>query len=240
MAPLPSSLALSGWPVDGSAMVAAAGRTDLAAIQTAVNALITALASGTSGQVLTSGGASAISFGAAQAMTQICDSTAGGAVASFDTNTILGGNIPSAYNHLKLVFEGRGDTAAASTTVTMRVNNDSAANYEHAVGYMTGAAVYSGNGVGGGTGAQVAGHMAAATATAGATGAFELTLAQYNSATLWRRWMGTGGSNDGANIWLETIMGSWRNAANAITRLSLTPGAGNFVAGSRFTLYGML
>jgi hypothetical protein len=56
MADLPSSLALLSI-ADGSLMVASDERNNYAAVQTAVNALITALSGGSSGQVLQSGGA---------------------------------------------------------------------------------------------------------------------------------------------------------------------------------------
>jgi hypothetical protein len=171
----------------------------------------------------------------AGAAAQIFDSTLGVAAASFDVT-----GISAAYNHLMVVLSGRGDTAAGSTGVTLRVNNDSGANYENANGYMNGASVYSGAGSGGGTSALVLGHMSAASATAGATGSCNFVISNYASPTLWRRWSGTGGADDGTNIWLETFTGSWRNAAAAINRLTLTPSAGNFAAGSRLTIYGLL
>lgn len=56
MATLPNSLALSGWPVDGSPMVAAPGRNDLTAVQTGFNGLVTILSSGVTGQMFTGNG----------------------------------------------------------------------------------------------------------------------------------------------------------------------------------------
>lgn len=65
MATLPNALALSGWPVDSSPMVAAPGRTDLASIQTAMNSLLATLGGGTAAQVLLSGGGTTVSWGGA-------------------------------------------------------------------------------------------------------------------------------------------------------------------------------
>jgi hypothetical protein len=65
MSVVPSSLALASI-VDDSEIVASDHRNNYAAIQTAVNALISALSGGSSGQVLTASDASDVQWGAAR------------------------------------------------------------------------------------------------------------------------------------------------------------------------------
>ena len=59
--PLPSSLSLTNIP-SGSQILSSTHDTNYSAVQTAFNQLLTALAAGTSGQVLTSAGPTALSF----------------------------------------------------------------------------------------------------------------------------------------------------------------------------------
>lgn len=61
MTALPSSLALTSI-ADGSQIIAAAHRNNYTSVQTAVNALISALAAGTSGQLLSSSGSTAVAY----------------------------------------------------------------------------------------------------------------------------------------------------------------------------------
>jgi hypothetical protein len=168
------------------------------------------------------------------AQTQLFDSTLGGAAASFDITPISG-----AFNHLLLLIQGRGDTAATSTTVLLKFNNDGGANYDTELVTAAGAAVATGEIVAG-TSAQIA-DITANTGPAGVFGAFALWIPNYAGATAQKNVFSTGGHKTTSltgGIFNRNYSCFWRSAA-AINRITLTPGAGNFVAGSRVTLYGL-
>jgi hypothetical protein len=170
----------------------------------------------------------------------ICDSVLGASQASFDTNTILGGNIPATYKHLRAVVTGRGDTAAVSTFVQMRFNNDSGVNYaDQEINNNSASTLLTGEDNSKTYG--VIGNIAAASATAGALGSTTVEIPDYNGTTFWKTWLAEAithlGITTGLHNWY-TFAGGWVSTA-AITRLTFFPAAGNFVAGTRFTLYGL-
>lgn len=169
----------------------------------------------------------------AGAVTMLFDSTAGGAVASFDITPIAG-----TYKHLRLVAQLRGDTAATTVGVRLRVNNDSGANYDDQ--FLAGInATASSGGANGGTSSSL-GDVPAASATAGLAGALTLEVPNYAGTTFSTTFVSTtNGFNSqaaaGRNV--EVSSGVWRTTS-AVTRLTIFPNAGNWVAGSRCTLYG--
>jgi hypothetical protein len=172
--------------------------------------------------------------GSGGAQTQISDSTLGGSAPSFDLTAI-----PATFNHLLLLIQGRGDTAATSTTVLLRFNNDSGANYDTELITGSGAAVATGEIVAG-TSAQIA-DITANTGPASVFGAFTIWIPNYAGTTAQKNAFSSGGHKTtslSGGIFNRNYSCFWRSAA-AINRITLTPGAGNFVAGSRVTLYGL-
>lgn len=161
------------------------------------------------------------------AMTQLYDNIAAGAIASWDVSSGLTG-----YNHLKIVLQARGDTANPATSINLRFNNDSGANY-------------SSNGSGGeqiGVTLIRIGACPAATGLADSAGIVEAIVPNYASTTFKKNLWSSGGRVDalsGGNVTNETEIGFWNNTA-AITRITIAAGTGNFVAGSRLTIYGLL
>lgn len=169
----------------------------------------------------------------------IADLTLGASQASFDTNTILSGNIPAVYSHLKLVLLLREDDAIVLTNALLRINNDSGASYNLSnVQGNNNAAAASQNG--GGTSHNDILSLGAS-ATASKFAATDLLFYSYASATPQKVHTGTSyadGDNTAANLMTRALGGTWR-ATSAITRLTVLPNSGNFVAGSRFSLYGI-
>lgn len=174
-------------------------------------------------------------------MELICDLTLGGSQASFDTDTILGvaASIPQVYNHLRLVYMGRSDTAATNSSTSIRFNNDSAANYDY--GALQGSSGTPSNSEGIGQTLGYAGEMAAATAVAGATGSVDILIEAYAQATFHKQAIATSIMKYGiaaGNLQQHLHGIHWRSTA-AITRIQAILSAGNFIAGSRFSLYGI-
>lgn len=171
---------------------------------------------------------------------QICDLTLGGTQATIDTNTILGGNIPATYQHLCFRVVARGDTAAADTTLLMRLNNDSTAVYDDERIIVSGTGTISGSESLAATSLRVA-NIPANTAPASVFGTCVAELNDYRSTAHHKDFVSMMGSRRGTatgTILTACSAGGWKNTA-AVTRITLLPGAGSFVTGTRFTLYGI-
>lgn len=165
----------------------------------------------------------------------IADSTLGGSAASVDFPSIIG-----TYAHLMAVVYARGDLAALNVSIQMRLNNDSAANYDYqslrGIAASTNAQETFGS-----TAGAVIGNMPTATAGANLFGVTTVFLPHYagssnNKACVSLSSMKVGTST--GNLFSDLYGGFWRSAA-AISRITLVPSVGNFVAGTRVSLYAM-
>lgn len=147
---------------------------------------------------------------------------------SIDSNTILGGNIPSSYKHLRLVFNGRSDSAA----VLLRFNNDSASNYE------TEEALANGSSAAAGLNASSAGIVLPDSPTSGSKPmSCTVEIPDYNGTTFDKTAVVTGGKTATTALYMGAV-GTWANTA-AVTRLAVVAAGTGFVAGTRLTLYGI-
>lgn len=233
-------------PVSGTVITAGLHSTNYTAIQGAINGgLDTAnWASGlifapskfmqegaTTGQGIIWGGSQ---YAPAGTMVRLSDTTLGADTASFDITPISG-----SYIALKLSVYARGDTAAAATTLALRFNNDSGANYDHQ--YVLGSAASA-------TAAETFaatsasfGAIPANTAGANLFGEAEVWVPHYagavNNKTFVSNFAHKSGTASG-NLQSGQYAGFWRSNA-AISRITILPGAGNFKTGSRCTLYGL-
>lgn len=174
-------------------------------------------------------------------MELIADLTMGGATATYDTDTVLGvaSSIPQVYNELRIVVFARGDAVATSVSNTIRLNNDSAANYDLITLSGNNGAVSSGDSVG--TTALSMGDIAAASATAGLASHAIIDLPQYANTNFQKTMISTNYLKRGTALgdqFNRQYFGAWRSSA-AITRIALIPGSGNWNTNSRFTLYGI-
>lgn len=170
----------------------------------------------------------------------ICSQVLSGTQASFDTNTILGGNIPSTFNNLRVVWTGRSDTAAQNTSVRLRLNNDSGGNYDSQRGENSAATTWTAAQTLAATSGLV-GYMTAASATAGMAGSGEILLPAYSRSTFEKLWTSAAINRDGGASTLNQAIqyGRWASTA-AINRVTLFPNAGNWISGSAFYLYGLI
>lgn len=163
----------------------------------------------------------------------LADTTLGVASASIDFTSI-----PQTFAHLMVEMYLRGDTAATTTTYSLRFNADSGANYD--VQSLQGAAaVASAAETFAATG--VSFTIPAGTATANVLGRTRVDISHYagsannkifEAANVYK--FGTASSQ----LAVQVVGGFWRSNA-AINRITLATAAGNFAAGSRVTIYGL-
>jgi len=198
--------------------------------------MFTAIPTVVGGDALTSslwnGLASSINAGVAR---PIGETTLGGTSAAISFTSI-----PADWSHLRLVAVLRGDTAAASIASVLRCNGDTGANYNY-VTQILGSSVASAGGASQSAFDPFATKLPAASAAASSFGALVVDIASYASATPHKQVAAFATCDlDGTtgNMISLLMAGRWKNTA-PLTSLSLAPASGNFVAGTRVTLYGL-
>lgn len=149
-------------------------------------------------------------------------------------------SIPQIYRSLEIWMVSRSDTAATSTNGQIRFNGDISAIYDsqQLTGNATTAAAFET--VGGTLG--FIGEVTAASSTANAASVSVIRIPFYRGTTFWKDWISNHAltvSTGSAGVHSKQWTGRWRNTA-AITSIDIFPGAGNFIAGSSFVLYGIL
>lgn len=189
-------------------------------------------------------------------------------VLTSDATVVTFQNIPQEWRNLRLKFRGRAVGSASTDTkanrLSIRLNNDSTANY-NSMGYIRGARNVNGtwtneiqlNGTTGASSASVNYTGAnGSTMTLGVIagsdfatlhGGGEISIEDYTSTVNRKPIRGQSGVADAAGnsintgtgyLYTATIQGGWSSNA-AINRIDLfAVGATSIVAGSRFFLYG--
>ena len=161
----------------------------------------------------------------------VVDSTLSVAAASFDFT-----GLPTTYAHLRVIAYLRGDTAANAITVNVRLNNDSGANYSWET-ILTGATEAQAQ-----TSAQIAAGIPGNTAPANSFGTVVLDIPFYGGATNHKSFASQDASRQATGAGGVTSYksgGVGFAAAAAISRVTILPSSGNFVAGSRCSIYAM-
>jgi hypothetical protein len=143
------------------------------------------------------------------------------------------------FTHLKLVYSARGDAVATSVNINLTFNGDTGNNYDVQNDIASGTSAQASEGL-----AQanaVVATISAASAPAGAAGVGEIVISDYRGTTF--RKGGTATTNyklaDTSGNFVVRVKGfQWRDTS-AITSITLTLSSGNYVSGSKLTLYGM-
>ena len=165
---------------------------------------------------------------------ELYDSTLGADAASFDVSSIS-----SSYDHLLVILQGRSTGAFNTVSVACRFNNDSGGNYDSQLDYGNNATPTASATVAQ-TSAQI-GDVPGSTATANHAGALELTIPNYTGTTFQKQGLARSGwieaTSAGGAFAMDAMM-NWRSTA-AIDRITIFPTSGNFLAGSRLTIYGI-
>lgn len=149
-------------------------------------------------------------------------------------------SIPNLYRHLRVIPLGRGDTAAFLANPLMRMNNDSGSNYYGGQRlHANGSTVVTADGAS--TTSLECGRIPAASAAAGIAATLYIDIPFYRETTFHKTFqtvMGFNGNYSAGNAYESIYSGNWLNTA-AIDRLTFSLNAGNFIAGSIATLYGI-
>jgi hypothetical protein len=167
----------------------------------------------------------------------IADSVAGGAVASFDFTSI-----PATFAHLVVFAYLRADPAATFVNANLRLNNDSGSTYDSQQLVANGTVPSSTGTAAGATTSALAGRAPAATAPASAFSALMLIIPQYVGAVGHKSWLALSYDREVSGTVSDGVIfaggGQWLSTA-AVSRLTLLPSSGNWIAGSRATLLGV-
>jgi hypothetical protein len=158
---------------------------------------------------------------------------ASGSAASYDFQSMS-----QNFRHLLLLAFVRSNTAAATTPLLARFNNDSGSNYDFQT--LSGANATAGAAASIGQTYMQLGTMSAANAAVGAPGLAAI-LVPYYTQTIPHGALSLAGhksDNTAASLGVAVHRGDWRTSA-AITRVTLLPGAGSFSSDSLVTLYGL-
>lgn len=168
-------------------------------------------------------------------LTKIAESIAGGLVGS-----VTFSSIPATFRTLVVKWVARGDNATTNVLMHVRINGDAGANYDSEVADVSGAASWAASETIAG-GQAVVGILSAASAPANVPGQGELEIVNYAATTFQKVILSRSAyklANSATNVQTGVGGAHWRQAV-AITSVQLFPSAGNFVAGSTFTLYGL-
>lgn len=172
-----------------------------------------------------------VQLGAAGGLTWIEEQTPTGTSVTFSS---LG-----SFTHLKLIYSARGDQVATSTSMSLTINADGGSNYDREnISATTGT---PGSAESLAQTSATIGTVAAASATSGFVGSGIIDFIDYRGTafhktgfaeTQWRTGTGAGAYNQ------QSLRFHWRSTS-AITSFTITLASGNFVTGSKFTLYGL-
>lgn len=164
----------------------------------------------------------------------IYDTTLSVASANIDIPAIV-----ASYAHLRLELVSRTDSAVGITSVGVRFNGDTAANYYRQWARGT-AATASANEALAQTSLEV-GTITGASATASLPGQCTFDIVNFRGTTFHKLVTSQSFAAQGTasgNLFTEMYGGLWKPAAPvAITQITLIPASGNFIAGTRCTVY---
>jgi len=147
-------------------------------------------------------------------------------------------SIPQGYKNLQIRIIARGDTSGYNDTgVLMQLNGDTGSNYSfHGLGgdgsspYAFGSATQSNMNIGG---------VSAAAGLASSFGVLVTDILDYSNVYKFKTVRSSGGADRNGNGTVYLHSGLWQNTA-AITSIKIYPGnSTNWVANSRFSLYGI-
>lgn len=164
----------------------------------------------------------------------IFDTTLGGTAATVDVTSIS-----AAYAHLLITIYARGDFAGANVNTSIRFNGDSGANYDAQL--LAGTAATPSAAEAFGQTSAVVLNTPAATAPANLFSSAEIFIPNYAGSTNNKQTVSFDGVKLGTatgNLQVILRSAAWRSNA-AINRITLLPASGNFVAGTRVTIYAM-
>lgn len=172
--------------------------------------------------------------GSSGALTLISDTTL-----AVDTASVTFSSISGSYKHLMLIVDARETGAVTVDNLLLRFNGDTGANYDYqrirAVGSTLSGAEFFG------LTSAVVGWITGSSGTANFSGISDILIPNYASTVFQKTAISrtfTRHSTATLGMSILTIGAAWRSTA-AVTQIDLLPSSGNFLTGSRFSLYGI-
>jgi len=154
------------------------------------------------------------------------------------TASVTFSSISANFNHLSVMWNGRGDSAVATVQFMMQLNgNTGASAYTYQRMEASTNAAVSGFNTGGGVAQIQVGTMTAASATAFYTSCGQIVLPYASDATNFANAVGIGYGPSSATAAFVGVYGGLLAVSGAISSIKLFPATGNFATGE-FSLYG--
>lgn len=150
-------------------------------------------------------------------------------------------SIPSTYRDLILRCNARGDATQTNIQGQVQLNGDTGSDYDNVYSFWnsSGASYFPQTGTTSLT--QGVGAFPGASSAANYPGNFEMTIQDYKGTIFYKNvsWRSgfVNGSIGSGNLYVANGTGWWRNTT-AITGVLIKPDSGNFITGSRCSLYG--
>jgi hypothetical protein len=141
----------------------------------------------------------------------------------------------STYQHLQLRMTHRASGGTRSDNVYLQLNS-STTGYDYHYLYSTGTATSAGGSINQTN--MIVGRLTGSTSGAGIFGASVVNILNPFETTTNKSIRSLTTANDGTDNTIWLFSGQWRNTG-ALTTLTLTSGATDFVQYSTFSLYGM-
>lgn len=174
------------------------------------------------------------SGGGSGAVTLIADSLLLVDTATFDFTAIA-----ATFKHLEIYAQLRMTGAVATGLAQLTVNGDAGANYDYEYVVANDVTVSAARSAGGNFCS--IGDAPGSSATAARAAVMEVTIPNYAGTAFDKGISSKCACFKGtvtADNFVEVIASQWRNTA-AISRITITPSSGNWLAGSRVSLYGI-
>jgi hypothetical protein len=158
-------------------------------------------------------------------------------VASGSSTTIVFNNIPQTFSDLYVALSVRSAVSATGTDCWGQINQNNAAIYSTTRLYGTGSSPASDRQ----TGQNIyrIGDQNAATSTANTFTSQSVYIPNYRSTQFKSIVTESGQESSSATLYYHMANAHLFSSTTPITSLSFLSGAGNFVAGSTFSLYGV-
>lgn len=156
------------------------------------------------------------------------------------TGTVTFSSIPTGYTDLLIVVRGRGTYSANEVGVQVTFNGDTGANYDSEYLQANSSTVSAGAT----TGEAFAncGAIPAANSTASnEPGHSKVTVFDYKGTTFTKKFAGDNGwrtADSAAGTITRQVFGNW-SSTSAITSVTVALSNGNYVSGSKVSLYGI-
>ena len=155
-------------------------------------------------------------------------------------SNIVFDNIPSNYTHLQIRILARATTASTQDGIKLVFNSDTTANYSNHDLWGNGSSTGAGALTGGSATYGRTFAITAANASASIFGVSIIDILDYSSTSKFKTVIALTGNDQNGSGEIDLSSVNWRNSANAISTITLSPVNGSTLAASTTAaLYGI-